>query len=57
MSGDNVKLFNDYLKGTQYARKNKVNLEPFNNFEQFIGLFEEFMQNREVYFVDPAITR
>lgn len=40
MNSENVKLFNDYLKGTQYARKNKVNLEPFNNFEQFVGLFE-----------------
>lgn len=32
MNSENVKLFNDYLKGTQYARKNKTNLEPFNNF-------------------------
>lgn len=37
------------MKGTSYARKNKPNLEEFNNRNQYAYLFEEFTQNQKLY--------
>jgi hypothetical protein len=40
---------NDYTKGTSYARKNKPNLESFNNKTQYVYLFEEFTQSGKFF--------
>ena len=51
---ENVKCINDYLKGTQYARKNKPNLEPFNNYNQYIYIFEELIQNKKIFVFESS---
>lgn len=45
------------MKGTSYARKNKPNLELYNNHNQYIYMFEEFIQNRKLYIFDLSISK
>lgn len=42
------------MKGTQYARKNKPNLESFNNFNQYLYIFEELIQNEKLFIFDTS---
>lgn len=51
---DELKCLNDYMKGTSYARKNKPNLEAFNNVEQYLYLFEEFTMVDKFYIYSDA---
>lgn len=46
------------MKGTSYARKNKPNLEAFNDRSQYAYLFEEFTQNGKFYiYTDSSISK
>lgn len=45
------------MKGTQYARKNKPNLQPFNNSEQYLYLFEEFIDNQKLFIFKSTISK
>ena len=49
INADNVNVLNELIKGSQYLRKNKLNLEMFNKFDQYSALFEEFTQNGEMF--------
>lgn len=44
------------MKGTSYSRKNKPNLEPFNNKDYYTYLFEEFMEAKKLYIFDSAVS-
>jgi hypothetical protein len=45
------------MKGTGYARKNKPNAELLNKGSLYILLFEEFVQNRKLFFFESAISK
>lgn len=44
------------MKGTSYARKNKPNLESFNNKTQYVYLFEEFTQAGKFFIYGASIS-
>lgn len=44
------------MKGTQYARKNKINLEPYNQFEQYNFLLEDLINSRKVFVLSSAVS-
>lgn len=37
------------MKGTSYARKNKVNAESVNKSSKYLEVFEELIQNRKLF--------
>jgi hypothetical protein len=45
------------MKGTSYARKNKVNAEMLNKADKYLEVFEEFVQNRKLFFFSGAISK
>lgn len=45
------------MKGTSYARKNKPNLEPFNNKQSYAYLFEEFTESKKLFIFDSAVSK
>jgi hypothetical protein len=45
------------MKGTSYARKNKVNAEMVNKTGKYLEVFEEFIQNKKLFVFDPAISK
>ncbi len=45
------------MKGTSYARKNKVNADHLNKPDKYLEVFEEFVQNRKLFFFDSAISK
>lgn len=44
------------MKGTSYSRKNKPNLEPYNNTDSYTYLFEEFMFAKKLYIFNSAVS-
>lgn len=45
------------MKGTSYARKNKVNAELLNKPSKYLEVFEELIQNRKIFIFDSAISK
>ena len=45
------------MKGTTYARKNKVNAELLNKASTYMHLFEEFVMNKKIFIFDSAIAQ
>lgn len=45
------------MKGTSYARKNKVNAESVNKSSKYLEVFEELIQNRKLFIFESAISK
>lgn len=54
---ENLKCLNQYLKGGSYARKNKPNLENYNNQTQYVYIFEELIQNKKVFIYEASAAK
>jgi hypothetical protein len=54
---NDIKCLNDYMKGTSYARKNKVNAESLNKGSMYLQLLEEFVQNKKMFILDGALAK
>ena len=57
ISAADIKCLNDYMKGTSYARKNKVNAEVLNKSDKYLEVFEELVQNRKLFVFNSSISK
>ncbi|CAD8123004.1 unnamed protein product [Paramecium sonneborni] len=52
ITSENLYLINKYTKATQYAKNTPIQIQEFNTYQHIVQLFEEFILQDKVYFLD-----